>query len=86
LKGYEIARQAEIHPSTLSKILNAIEDVTPGDPRVLRIAKVLGLKPADCFGKSGEMQNSTLRQERKVRQRKKKVIFSRRCGKNWGEW
>jgi transcriptional regulator with XRE-family HTH domain len=49
LKGYEIAHQAEIHPSTLSRILNGIEDVKPGDPRVLRIAKVLGLKLDECF-------------------------------------
>ena len=49
LKGYEIAHQAEMHPSTLSRILNGIEDVMPGDPRVLRIAKVVGLKPDECF-------------------------------------
>ena len=49
LKGYEIAHQAEMHPSTLSRILNGIEDVLPGDDRVLRIANVLGLKPDECF-------------------------------------
>ncbi len=49
LKGYEIAHQAEIHPSTLSKILNGIEDVRRGDPRVLRIARILNLKPEQCF-------------------------------------
>jgi plasmid maintenance system antidote protein VapI len=49
LKGYEIAHQAEIHPTTLSRILNGIEDVGPGDQRVLRIAKILGLKSEECF-------------------------------------
>ncbi len=49
LKGYEIAHRAEMHPSTLSRILNGIEDVIPGDPRVLRIAKVFGLSAEECF-------------------------------------
>jgi len=50
-RAYEIAHKARLHPSTLSKILNGIEDVRSGDPRVLRIAKVLGLKPEECFNK-----------------------------------
>jgi transcriptional regulator with XRE-family HTH domain len=49
LKAYEIAHKAGMHPTTLSRILNGIEDVKPGDPRVLRIAKVLGLKLDECF-------------------------------------
>jgi hypothetical protein len=49
MKSYEIAHQAEMHPSTLSRILNGIEDVKVGDPRVLRIAQVLGFKPEECF-------------------------------------
>jgi transcriptional regulator with XRE-family HTH domain len=49
LKAYEIAHRANLHPSTLSRILNGIEDVKAGDLRVLRIAKVLGLKPDECF-------------------------------------
>jgi transcriptional regulator with XRE-family HTH domain len=49
LKGYEIAHLAGIHPSTLSRIVNGIDEVKPGDPRVIRIAKVLGLRPEDCF-------------------------------------
>ena len=48
-RAYEIAHKARLHPSTLSKILNGIEDVRSGDPRVLRIAKVLGLKADQCF-------------------------------------
>jgi len=49
LKGYEIAHLAGLHPSTLSRILNGIDDVKAGDPRVTRIAKVLRLRPEDCF-------------------------------------
>ena len=50
-RAYEIAHKAKIHPSTLSKILNGIEDIRKGDPRVLRIAKVLSLRPDECFEK-----------------------------------
>ena len=49
LRAYEIAHRAHLHPSTLSRILNGIEDVMPGDHRVLRIAKVLGLDAEECF-------------------------------------
>jgi transcriptional regulator with XRE-family HTH domain len=49
LRAYQIAHKASMHPSTLSRILNGIEDTQPGDPRVLQIGKVLGLQPKDCF-------------------------------------
>lgn len=49
LKAYEIAHEAGMHPSTLSRIVNGIDEVKPGDPRVIRIAKVLGLRQEDCF-------------------------------------
>ena len=58
LRAYEIAHRANLHPSTLSRILNGIEDVMPGDPRVLRIAKVLGLSPEECFKEVIEEQGS----------------------------
>ena len=51
LRGYEIAHRSQMHPSVLSRILNGIEEVRSGDSRVLRIAKVLGLKPDECFEK-----------------------------------
>ncbi|MGA2462798.1 MAG: helix-turn-helix transcriptional regulator [Thermodesulfobacteriota bacterium] len=63
LRAYKIAHRANLHPSTLSRIVNGIENVTPGDPRVLRIAEALGLKPADCFEEAGEMQDSISRTE-----------------------
>jgi len=49
LKAYEIAHKAGIHPTTLSQILNGIYRIEPEDPRVLRVAKILGLKPEECF-------------------------------------
>lgn len=48
-RSYQIAHQARIHPSTLSKILNGIERVQCGDPRVKRVAIVLGLDERECF-------------------------------------
>ena len=48
-KAYQIAHIAEIHPSTLSKIICGIEKVKENDLRVLAVGRVLGLKPNDCF-------------------------------------
>jgi hypothetical protein len=53
-RAYRIAHKAGLHPSTLSRILNGIEEVEFGDPRILRLAKVLGLNPDECFE---EMRN-----------------------------
>jgi transcriptional regulator with XRE-family HTH domain len=50
-KAYQIAQEAGIHPSTLSKILHGIEKVEPGDERILRVAKVSNLDPRECFTK-----------------------------------
>lgn len=58
-RAYEIAHKARLHPSTLSKILNGIEDVRSGDPRVLRIARVLRLKPSECFGMEPRDETNT---------------------------
>lgn len=58
LRAYEIAHRASMHPSTLSRILIGIEDVRPGDPRVNRIAKVLRLRPEDCFEPPPKVEES----------------------------
>jgi hypothetical protein len=52
--GYKIAQEADLHPSTLSKILRGIEQVKPDDARVIAVAKVLGLSPEECFEKEGK--------------------------------
>ena len=48
-RAYQIAWEAGLHPSTLSRIINGIDRVSIGDPRVLRVGKILGLNPEDCF-------------------------------------
>lgn len=53
IREYRIAQQADLHPSTLSKILNGVEKVKSGDPRVIRVAGILGLQPDDCFVDEG---------------------------------
>jgi len=53
MKSYEIAHAANLHPSTLSRIMCGIERVKDGDPRVLRVCQVLGLKPEDCLEGEG---------------------------------
>lgn len=41
MKSYEIAHAANLHPSTLSRIVCGIEKVKNGDRRVLKVAAVL---------------------------------------------
>lgn len=52
-RHYQIAQEAGLHPSTLSKLLNGIIPVREDDPRVLRVAWVVGINPADAFESGG---------------------------------
>jgi DNA-binding transcriptional regulator YdaS (Cro superfamily) len=47
--AWKIAQQAGLHPATLSKFISGAEKVLPGDARVIRIGKLLGLRPEECF-------------------------------------
>ncbi len=47
--AYQIAHDANIHSSTLSKIMNGIDRVKPGDRRVLAVGRVLDLKEDELF-------------------------------------
>ena len=47
--AWKIAQSAEVDPSILSKIITGMIHVRPGDERVLRVAKVLGLSADECF-------------------------------------
>jgi hypothetical protein len=47
--AYRIAIESGLHPSVLSKIMTGAERVTPNDRRVLAVARVLGLRPEECF-------------------------------------
>ena len=49
LRQYEIARKAKIHHTVLSRIICGIDEVKRDDPRVLRVAAVIGLEPSVCF-------------------------------------
>lgn len=49
--SYKIAHKAGINPTTLSKLVCGIVKVKPGDPRVLMVGEVLGIKPEECFEK-----------------------------------
>lgn len=49
--AYKIAWEAGLHPVILSKILHGYDRVWPNDRRVIAVAKVLNLKPDDCFEK-----------------------------------
>lgn len=48
-RGYQIAHAAGLHPSTLSRLVTGAERPRPDDPRVLRVASVLGLSATECF-------------------------------------
>ena len=49
LRAYKIAHRLRLHPSTLSKLLNAIDLVALGDERVLRLAGFVGIPEAEAF-------------------------------------
>ena len=51
--AYRIAQQAQLNPATLSKLMCGIEKVKPQDPRVLKVAAVIGLRPEECFEDEG---------------------------------
>jgi hypothetical protein len=49
--AYKIAQEAGIDPSTLSKLICGIVKVKPGDQRVVKIGKILGLNSTECFSR-----------------------------------
>jgi hypothetical protein len=48
-RQYQIAKAAGLHPTVMSALLHDIRRVTPDDPRVVAIGKVVGVEAADCF-------------------------------------
>jgi hypothetical protein len=50
--AYRIAQDADLHPSVLSKLLTGAESVREADARVLRVAEVVGIPPAQAFEKA----------------------------------
>lgn len=55
-KHYQLAHEAGIHPTTLSKMLNGIEKVKAGDRRIIRLGEILGLSEDVLF--DSEVLNS----------------------------
>ena len=47
--AYRLAYAIGVDPSTLSAWLNGIKRLRDGDPRVLRLAELLGVDPANAF-------------------------------------
>ena len=52
--AYQLAYQAGIKPGVLYKITAGIDIPKSGDRRVLAVARVLGLKPSECFKEEGQ--------------------------------
>jgi hypothetical protein len=53
-RDYKIAQEAGVHPCILSRIINGIDQVQPGDKRVLAVGKVLGLGEEELFEQEPE--------------------------------
>lgn len=47
--AYTIAQEVGVHPSWLSKAMNGIEKVKPGDPRIIAVGVIVGVPAAECF-------------------------------------
>jgi len=57
--AYKIAQDAGIDPSTLSKLICQIAKVKPGDPRVIRVGRLLNIPPEECFQVCSEESQPT---------------------------
>ena len=58
--AYRIAQAAGLDSATLSKILHGNGKVWLNDRRVLRVGKLLGLAPEDCFNGSPSIRCDSL--------------------------
>ena len=47
--AYKLAQRAGVDPCTLSKLIHGIVPVRPDDPRILKVAKVVGVPAEECF-------------------------------------
>jgi hypothetical protein len=47
--AYRIAQRADIRPDLLSKLMHGAEPVKPQDPRVLAVARILGVPAERAF-------------------------------------
>jgi hypothetical protein len=49
VRQYQIAHRARIHPTVLSALLSGAIPAKRNDPRILRLAEVLGVRESECF-------------------------------------
>ena len=47
--AWKIAQQAEIPATDLYKLMSGATIARPGNTKVIRVGKILGLKPEECF-------------------------------------
>ncbi len=47
--AYRVAQRAKVNPNTLSRLINGIEPLRPGDERIIAVARILGLRPEEAF-------------------------------------
>ena len=52
-RQYQLAHVVQVHPTTLSAWVNGIYAVREGDPRVLKLAELLGVPPGEAFEERG---------------------------------
>ena len=53
-RQYKLAWEAGINPTILSQFITGYVRPKDGDLRVLRVGKLLGLRPEECFEKKNE--------------------------------
>jgi transcriptional regulator with XRE-family HTH domain len=62
LRQYQLAARISAHPSTVSNWVCGIRPVRSGDTRVVRLGRLLGLSPQECFAPTAD--DSTAADER----------------------
>jgi hypothetical protein len=49
LRQYQLAWSIGVNPATLSKLVNGIQRPRVGDPRIVALAKAVGVDPTEAF-------------------------------------
>jgi hypothetical protein len=56
VQNYRLAMSCNIDPPLLSKFIHHAVKITPNDPRVVAIGKLLGLSADQCFDQESESE------------------------------
>jgi len=54
IPAWKIARQAGIPATDLYKLMSGATIARPGNTKVIRVGKILGLKPEECFEENSD--------------------------------